>query len=139
MAEPAQPRGQAAAGEGAHQRERDRAVPDAAHGVDRVDSILHRGKDGLRVRQEGAAGLREGDAPAEPVEQRRAEFGLQQLDAPAGRGLGQVQDGRSPGEAAAAGDRQERLNVIELHVISILHWLCAIYALDRYLMASLAS
>jgi hypothetical protein len=43
-----------------------------------------------------------------------AELGLQLLDAPAGRGLGQVQGGRSPGEAAAAGDREKRLNVIEL-------------------------
>src|SRR5205814_10309748 len=30
---------------------------------------------------------------AYPVEQRRAEFGLKQLDTPAGRGLGQVQGG----------------------------------------------
>jgi hypothetical protein len=39
------------------------------------------------VRQERAAGLREGDAAAEPVEQRRAELCFQQLDASAGRGL----------------------------------------------------
>jgi hypothetical protein len=39
------------------------------------------------VRQEGTACLGQGDAPAEPVEQRRAELGFQQLDAPAGRRL----------------------------------------------------
>ena len=65
----------------------------AAHGVDRVDAVPHRGQQRLRVRQEGVAGLGEGHAAAEPVEQRRAEFGLKQLDTPAGRGLGQVQGG----------------------------------------------
>ena len=73
----------------------------------------------MRVRQEGAAGLGEGHTAAEPVEQRRAEFSLQQLDAPAGRGLGQVQGGRSPGEAAAAGDGEKGLNVIEFHKQSV--------------------
>jgi hypothetical protein len=90
-------------------------VPDVAHGVDRVDPVPHRGQQRLRVRQEGAPGLGEGHAAAEPVEQRRAEFGLEQLDATAGRGLGQVQRGRSPAEPAAADDREERLDVIELH------------------------
>jgi hypothetical protein len=93
LAEPAERRGQAAAREGADQRERDRAVLGAAHGVDRVDSVSHRGHQRLRVRQEGAAGLGEGHAAAEPVEQWRAELGLQQLDAPAGRWLGEVQGG----------------------------------------------
>ena len=93
LPEPAQPRGQGAAGQGADQREGDRAVAGAAHGVDRVDAVPHRGQQRLRVRQEGLAGLGEGHAAAEPVEQRRAELGLQQLDAPAGRGLGQVQGG----------------------------------------------
>jgi hypothetical protein len=30
-----------------------------------------------------------------------------------------VQGGRSPGEAAAAGDREKGLNVIELHKLSV--------------------
>jgi hypothetical protein len=115
LGQAAQPRGQAAAGEGADQRQRHRAVRQAAHGADRRDSVPHGGQQRLRVRQEGAAGLGEGRSAAEPVKQRRAELGLQQLDAAAGRGLGQVQGGRAAAEAAAAGDREERLNLIELH------------------------
>ena len=105
-------------------------MPGAAHGVDRVDRVSHGSQQRLRVRQEGTAGLGEGHATAEPLEQRRAELGFQQLDAPAGRGLGQVQGGRTPGEAAAASNSEKCLHVIKLHkpsvscigVVQSMHW-----------------
>src|SRR5215469_649265 len=67
LAEPAQPRRQTAACECADEGEGDRAVPGAAHRVDRVDSVLHRGEDRLRMREECTAGLGEGHASPEPV------------------------------------------------------------------------
>ena len=82
---------------------------------DRVEAVSHAGQQPLGVRQERPAGLREDHAAPDPLEQRRAELALEQVEAAADRGLREVQDRRGPREAPAANDGHEGLDLIDLH------------------------
>jgi len=67
------------------------------------------------VRQERPAGLRQEDALRRPLEQRHAQLVLEQLEPPAHGGLRQVEERGGPREPAAADDRHECLDLIQLH------------------------
>jgi hypothetical protein len=83
------------------------------------------------VREKRAPGVGEDHAAADALEERRAQLPLEEVDAAADRGLGEVQGRGRAGEPAAPDDRHERLHVIELHgPISIADAPDNIYALD---------
>jgi hypothetical protein len=67
------------------------------------------------VGEKGAPGLGEDGTAADALEQRRAQLALEEVDAPADRGLGEVEGGGGAGEATASHDGHERLHVVELH------------------------
>jgi hypothetical protein len=107
--------GQVGAGQRADQGQRDGAPVGLGQRADGVDAVAHRGEQRLGVGQEGPAGLGEHHAAAEALEQRRAQLALQQLHAPADRGLRQVQERARARESAAADDRDERRDLVDLH------------------------
>jgi hypothetical protein len=82
------------------------------------------------VGKERAARVGEDGAPADPVEQRRAQLALEQVDATADRRLREVERRGRARESAAPHDRHERLDVIQLHSISIADDYDKVYALD---------
>ena len=115
LAEALQAGGQRGARQGSHQRQGDGASIDLVERADRVETISHAGQQPLGVRQKRPAGLREDHAAANPLEQRRAELALEQVEPPADRGLREVQDRRGPREAPAPHDGHEGLDLIDLH------------------------
>jgi len=67
------------------------------------------------VRQQGRAGRGEGDATGAAVEQRDAQVAFELADRLAQRRLGKVQAGGGPAEVQLLGDRDERLELPDLH------------------------
>jgi hypothetical protein len=115
LAKAPEPRGQRRAGQRADRRQRDRPPLPGAQGGHRVEPVAHGSQQRLGVREKDAAGLGEDDAARDPLEQRRAQVALEEADAPADRGLREMEGGRGAREAAAPHDRHERLDVVELH------------------------
>ena len=108
VTEPSQPVSQLGAGKRAHQCQRDRAPAGAAHSGHRLEPVGYRREERLGVREERPAGISHDDAAVHPLEQRRAQLVLEELDAAAERGLREVEAGRRPGESPQPGDHQER-------------------------------
>ena len=115
VAEAPEARGERGAREGPHHGQGDRAAVRAAQRPHRLDPVSHGGEKGLRVGEKGASGFGEDGPAADALEERRAQLPLEEVDAPADRGLGQVEGGGGAGEAASPHDGHERLHVVELH------------------------
>ena len=107
--------GQRGARERAHDGQRDGPLIRATQRPHRVDPVAHRGKQRLRVREKRAPAVGEDHAATDALEQRRPQLPLEEVNAAADRGLGQVQGRGGAGEPAAPHDRHERLHVVELH------------------------
>jgi len=82
---------------------------------DRLPALLPQALHVRRIAPELAAGLGQLDARMGAGEQGAAEIVFQRLDARADRRLGDVEALRRAVEAAAGGDFEEGLNVIEVH------------------------
>ena len=115
IAEALQARGQECVGQRADQGHGDRPPIRALERADGLQAVAHRGQQRLGVGQEGAPGLGELRAPARAVEERPSQLTLQQVEPATHRRLREVQGGRGAREAAAADDRDERLDLVELH------------------------
>jgi len=114
-AEPAQAGGQRRAGQGPHERQRDRSVIRPVQRLDGFDTVAHRRQQRFSVREEGAAGLGQACPAARAVEEPLAHLPLEQVEPPADRGLREMERRCRAGEAAAAEDRDEGLDVVDLH------------------------
>jgi len=73
----------------------------------------------LRAGEQGLARGGEGDVPAGPVEELRAELSLQRGDLPAQRGLGEVQALGRPREVPQPGHLDEAAELLQIHVRSL--------------------
>jgi hypothetical protein len=67
------------------------------------------------MRQERLAGVGQDSASADPLEQRRPQLALEEMDATADRWLGQMEARRRASESPTTDDRDEGFHMIELH------------------------
>lgn len=117
------------------QRQRNFAGFALTPGAQRFRAIRRCGKHDLRIGKKSRAGIGEDAAAAKAFEQRDVEFALQQFDAPADGGLRAVQRGRRTTEAAPAGYRHERPDLVHVHDdIQVADAGAQNYALDKCAM-----
>jgi hypothetical protein len=75
-------------------------------------------QDASAVFKHKFAGFGGGDTPTVAKQQVLPQFHLQQPDLPAQRGLSNVQQSRSPGEAAQLCDTDKVFKLLEIHFYS---------------------
>ena len=98
-----------------HGRDLDLGVLERERGAPRALRPLRREKRAARLRQERAAGRREPRAARQPLEQRPADLELEQADLLRDRRRGDVQAVRRRTERAVLGDRDQVLELPEVH------------------------
>jgi hypothetical protein len=92
-----------------------RAAHPALHGRDRVPARLDRGQRVARLAQQRPPGVGQPHPMRGPLEQPGAELALQRPHRDRQRRLNHCQPLRRPGEAALLGDRDEVLQLPQLH------------------------
>jgi hypothetical protein len=102
-----------------HDPEPHGAAQPAAHGVDGLAARRGRRQRGARVGEERAPGIGQPDPAGAALEQRRAELGLQPPQRRRHGGLHDVQPVRRAGDPAFLGGGDERLELPQVHAITI--------------------
>lgn len=115
LVEPRQHRGQVHHVQALQAAHGQRAAPQPPHRGDRVPRGLDAAQRLARLRQQRLARLGQLDLAGGAQEQRRPQLHLQRADRRRQAGLGDAQAFGSPGEVAFLGDREEVLQLSELH------------------------